>query len=502
MLNRYLERNIQNKLELFTILHSNHLITMKNLLSVFPLSINTINSLIDELNIDFTGLASIQKNASHFSIQIYEETTFMELLHAIYQDSNVLKCLKYMILNDHCCSLAVFTEESYLAKSSAYRLRQNCADYLQQIGLQVRNNKVVGEEYRIRYLIALLHYKYGIECYEMCEQDIDIVRNFVLTTNKSIDRTYLDMTSNEYGYFEYLFFLAWKRKSYLTEPIISKRLQNCKNFFAYDKLIAELKNTLSPILQMDFTKNDMDYFYLIYFTTNNCMFADQWTAENISYLHKLVFDDPEFYDLYLRIAKRLGKQIAASHALKAVLIYFAKKCSLELQCIIPDKNFYLDSKKSHLTQSVIKMLEEILADWNHANHRLYEIDSDHMFYLALQIEQIIKKNMSPIPVFILSELTSELEVISKYINKFFSSRRIELKLFFLGADKKDKICSQKRAIIIVNKKFRYLMEAWKLSEYNTVIPISIELNTQELMTIHRAIEEYEAEIFLDFINQM
>lgn len=125
-----------------------------------------------------------------------------------------------------------------------------------------------------------------------------------------------------------------------------------------------------------------------------------------------------------------------------------------------------------------------------------------MFYLALQIEQIIKKNMSPIPVFILSELTSELEVISKYINKFFSSRRIELKLFFLGADKKDKICSQKRAIIIVNKKFRYLMEAWKLSEYNTVIPISIELNTQELMTIHRAIEEYEAEIFLDFINQM
>lgn len=159
MLNRYLEKSIKNKLELFSILHSTNPIAMKDLLSFFPMSINTVNALINELNDDFTGLAVIQKNTSGFSIRLYEETTFMELLHAIYQDSVVLKCLKFMILNDRNCSLAPFIEENYIAKSSVYRIKQNCCEYLQQIGLDIRNNKVVGEEYRIRYLIALLHYK-------------------------------------------------------------------------------------------------------------------------------------------------------------------------------------------------------------------------------------------------------------------------------------------------------------------------------------------------------
>ncbi len=502
MLNRYLEKSIKNKLELFSILHSTNPIAMKDLLSFFPMSINTINALINELNDDFTGLAVIQKSTSGFSIHLYEETTFMELLHAIYQDSVVLKCLKFMILNDRNCSLAPFIEENYIAKSSVYRIKQNCCEYLQQIGLDIRNNKVVGDEYRIRYLIALLHYKYGINCYEITNEEINMIRNFILSTNKSIDRSYLDMTPNEYGYFEYLFFLAWKRIDYMTEPICSQRLETCKRFFVYARLKEALKNTLEPLLQVHFSEQDFDYFYLIYCSTNSCMFADQWTQKELSYLHATAFEDKEYCDLYLRIKKILGEKIAGSHVLQSTLIYFSKKCLLELQCLILDKNFYLYSKRSQLTRLIVQIIEQLLSQWKTDNAIRYEIDKDHVFYLALQIEQIIKKSLPPVPLFILSELTSELEVISNYLRKFFPPERVEIKPFLLGAEDKESICSQKRSVIVTNKKFKYLMENWKLEENNTVLLISVEVNTPELTVIHEAVTNYETEGFLDFVSQM
>ncbi|NJA29027.1 hypothetical protein GSQ33_03665, partial [Clostridioides difficile] len=72
MLDNYLEKNIRNKLELLNILHLNESITMKDLLSLFPLSLSNINFLVDELNIGFTGLATIKKNRKYLSISICE----------------------------------------------------------------------------------------------------------------------------------------------------------------------------------------------------------------------------------------------------------------------------------------------------------------------------------------------------------------------------------------------------------------------------------------------
>ncbi|NJA32127.1 hypothetical protein GSQ33_19700, partial [Clostridioides difficile] len=157
---------------------------------------------VDELNIGFTGLATIKKNRKYLSISICEGVQLLDLFYSIYQDSNVLQCLKYMILNDANNSLSSFMEEHYISKSTAYRIREICYSYLKCIGLNVERNQVIGEEYRIRFLIALLHYKYGIECYDINDEDINFSRNFIMITNLTIDNVYLKTTINEYGYFE------------------------------------------------------------------------------------------------------------------------------------------------------------------------------------------------------------------------------------------------------------------------------------------------------------
>lgn len=501
MLDRYLEKNIQNKLELFNILHSKTSATMNDVLSFLPLSIDSIHTLVNELNFDLVGLAEIKKQTPYFTIVFHGEVTVMELLHAIYQSSNVLHCLKFLILNEENHSLTSFIEEQYLTKSSAYRIRERCGEYLQAIGLSLKGNQIVGEEYRIRFLIALLHYKFGIDCYELSDNDLHITREFICFTNSAIDQTYTEVTSNEYGFFEYLFILLWKRKKFATAPIVSKQLDDCKKIFIYEKLRTTLKD-FEPNLQITLSEYDYDYIYLVYCTTNSCLFANQWTQKDIDYVHEIVFSDPVFYDLLQRIEKKLGKEIADSHALRSSLIYFYKKCLLELQCIIPNKNFYLDSKKSHLTQVVFEAVAKSIEDWRKKYHRKYTIDNGHIFYLTLQLELIIKQFLKPVPVFVLSELGTELEITTLYLKRLFPAQRITVPPFYIGTRSKDYICSQKRCVVVVNRKFKYLIEKWNLSEYNTVIPVTVELNTQELIEIQKAIMYYETGNFLDFINQI
>ncbi|MDO4452560.1 helix-turn-helix domain-containing protein [Faecalimonas sp.] len=502
MLDYYIEKNIQNKLELLNIFYADRNITMTDLQISFPLSLTGINTLIDELNMDFIGLAEIKKQSSYFSLVIYSGTSFMEMLHAIYQTSDVLHCLKFMVLNDENHAFTEFIETEFLTKSTAYRIKQNCQAYLRRIGLDIKKNCIIGEEYRIRFLIALLHYKYGIDCYEMNDADTDIIHNFILSTNETIDRSFLEMTTNEYGFFNYLLFLSWKRQSYLHSPIISKHLDLCKKLFAYELLKESIRKNLEPNLNIVFSENDFNYIYLCYCCINNCIFADKWTEKDIKQLHELTFSDKIFSDLLQRLEHKFGKEISASHVVRTTLIYFYRKSLLGLQCITPDKNLYLDAKRSPLTQVIFENIAQIIEDWRIANHIKYEIDKSHLFYLSLQIELILKHFMKPPPVFILSELPSELEVITLYLDKIFPPNRVTLHSFLISAENKDAICSQKQSVMIVNRKFKYMVEDWKLAEHNTVVPITVELNSRDLISVQKAIMYYETENLLDFVRRI
>ena len=501
MLDHYLEKNIQNKLKLFNILYSKTSMTINDIISFLPLSINGIHTLIHELNCDLAGLAEIKKQSSGFTIVFYNETPFLELLHIIYQSSNILHCLKFMILNEENQSLTSFIEERYLTKSSAYRIRETCGEYLRCIGLTRKGNQITGEEYRIRFLIALLHYQFGIDCYALTENDVNLTRSFILSTNHSIDTSYFEATTNEYGFFECLFILLWKRKKFATQPIVSKELEDCKALFVYE----QLKNTLQSLeskLEITLSEYDYDYLYLIYCTTNSYLFADQWTEQDIEQVHEIVFSTPAFANLLYRAETKLGKAVANSRVLKTVLVYFYKTCILELQCIIPNKNFYLDSSQNHITQLIYEAISRTMDDWKKSQHRKYAIGDEHIFYLALQIEIIIKQSLKPVPIWILSELQSELKIMMSYLRRLFPVERLSIHSFCIGVNKKEELCSQKQSVIVINKKFKYLIEEWNLPKYNTIVPVTVELNAQELLDIQKAVTHYEYENFFDFITQI
>lgn len=500
MLDSFLETNIQNKAKILSILHSNTTISHKKLCSVVHLSPQSTFLLIDELNSDITGLGEIKRSTEYFSFVSSESTNFFRLFQAICVKSSILHCLKFMILNDTNKPFSLFIEEAYLTKSSGYRIRQNCCEYLHRIGLDMKNNYVIGDEYRIRFLIALLHYKYGVDCYEMDGESLQMIRKFILSTNKVIDLLYIEQTEHEYGYFEYLVMLSWKRFKYPISPFCSKQLERLKTIFIYGEMKQALKNILESALQIEFSENDYDYLYLVYCCTNNCLFADKWTQDDIALVHNLVFSDRTFNDLLQRLASLFPQKIIASHAFRSTLIYFYKKCLMQLQCIIPDKNFFVITKKDSLTTLLIQQLANLLNTWRKANGIKYEIDHSHLFYLSIQMVFILRQFIPPIPVLILSDLNAELEVMQLYFTRNFSSQKITIHPLLLNAQQKDILFSAKNSVIIVHQKFKSIIHSLGLKKCNTVVLITVEITENEINMIRNAIADYEKIAFLEFIN--
>ncbi|TCD46382.1 hypothetical protein D3X11_02880 [Streptococcus sp. X16XC17] len=97
-----------------------------------------------------------------------------------------------------------------LAPPTAYRLKAKCEAFLQDVGLSLRKNRLIGPEYRIRCLIALLDYRYGYHLYDFNDGSYDLVLNLMVASNDNLSREILEKTPDEYLFFATLLSLGWK----------------------------------------------------------------------------------------------------------------------------------------------------------------------------------------------------------------------------------------------------------------------------------------------------
>ena len=502
MIDTFLEYKIQNKLKFYQVLRSNNSMRIEDLTKKLNLSEFAIKSLTNTLNIDLLGLAKIEKNQQFLSITIQNNVNTLKLLHCIYNDSAVLQCLKFMITNDTNEPFSTFTKDAFLSKSSAYRTRTICHEYLQTIGLNIDNNKVIGDEYRIRFLIALLYYKYGIDCCHIDLDSIRLARKFILSTNHTIDLKFLENTVNEYGYFECLLILSWKRKEHT--PYLKKidDFQKLKKSFIYRDLKIHLKETIEQSLNINFSEEDYDYIYLAYCNTNSCVLADKWTQSDIDYIHQIIFTNTLFADLLERFTLKFKKNLVENRAMKLALIYFYKKFIYELQCISPDICFYLDSKNDPLTLKTFHHVSNLLDLWKTDHGIQYPISIDHAHYLSIQMESILHQFINPIHLIIISDLIVELEVMRLILTRNFSNYRIKVTSFILNTEKIDFLYNLEDSVIIVNQKFKNIMMNLDISKQNTIVPVNVEFNSFDMNEIQKSILYYEEKSFLKLITSL
>lgn len=501
MLNDFLENNVQNKLHIISILHLKRSISLKELSHELNLSTSGINSIMNELNSELRNLAGIHKSSACFKLFKYKkDVTYTELCHAVYKNSTVLQCLRFFITNEEHKSFSHFIEEKFLTKSSAYRIRQNCSNYLHIIGLNIKNNVIAGNEYRIRFLIALLYYRYGINCCGINKDDTDIVREFVLSTNQQISLKFLEDTTNEYGYFECLFILSWKRKNHTLSFPQANSLDKLKDIFIYQAMIPHIKEMIEAKLEITFSEQDYDYLYLAYCCTNSCVLADKWTPEDIAQVHEIVFSDEKFKKLLGHFGSQFGPELEQSQELRSVLVYFYKKCLLNLQCIIPDLHYYLNVHGDPLVLMVKEQVKTTLHLWKEENAILYPIDKGYISYLALQITAILRKLMKPIQVIAIADSTAELEVMNLYLSRTYPENRIIIRTILINAQNLSFLQYQKNSVIIVKKSFEEVVHFLRIPADCILVLTNIDIHDSDQLQILDAIITCEKKAFTDFLD--
>lgn len=501
MINEYLERSIQNKIRICAMFQNRREIPITEIVQKTNLSYNSVVALLHELKIDFQGIAEIEQRSSICKINMYEEVHIFELFYSIYSNSNVLKCLKFLITNDSNEPISKFADDNFMTLPTVYRIRKKCQQYLQCIGLDMDKNQIIGEEYRIRFLIALLYYKCGIDCCGIDEESIQLTRQFILSTNSRIDMSFLEFTADEYGYFECLFILSWKRKDHPIRFAKSKKLDELKKLFVYPKLIESVKEQIETKLNINFGKKDYDYIYLIYNCTNNCLFSDQWLERDKELIYEIVFADKEFQSLIRCFENECHTSLQDSYIFQSTMTHFYKKCLFGLQCIIPDKQFYFDFTNDKAHCAIIKYISDILTKWRSENGIKYPFDKGHIYYLAVQFSNIIRKNMPPVQIVILSDIIAEVKTWEIFLSRFFSQQRIQIKSILINAEDVHNLLSLDNAIVIVKNIFLNYLKTLKFKDNIFIIPSSLEINSIEYKEISEDIMKCEQNILENYVEK-
>ena len=344
-------------------------------------------------------------------------------------------------------------------------------------------------------MIALLYYKCGIDCCDIDEYSIKLIKEFIISTNQSITFEFLNNATNEYDYFECLMSLLWKRKDHNDNLSIPKELEKFKEIFIYNDLKKYLHNVIGNQLNIDFSKKDYDYMYLVYFCTNNFLFANQWTEERKEHIYKIFLSNQKFYDLYIRLSHKYGKFLEQSHIFKTILIYFFKDHLFQLQCLIPNQRLYIDTTPT-TTYITNNDVSGIINSWKKANNILYPTDKRSIFYLTTQIEFILRQLVPPVTIILLSDLMSEIEMINLFVEKNFSRNRINITPLLLNSYNLEYLNAEKNRIIIITRGIEYLLKPYNFFQNNTIVIIDSRTTLYEKEKISNAIANYEEKQFL------
>lgn len=227
-----------------------------------------------ELKEEFQDLFCLRVIRRTVHLDIYTKLNPLVCFHRIYQGSIFLRLLCYF-LREEKESFACFIQKEYLSRATGYRLCDKCLDFLKGIRLSLDKYQVIGPEYRIRFLIALLEYKFGIHLYAITEKELEIVSDLISASNAHLSIEAFEEATEESRFFCILMVLMWKRKDFAADIPESPELTRLKTLFIYPKLLSLTKNIMESALEITFTQADYDYLFLAYCTDSQSFFQRQ-----------------------------------------------------------------------------------------------------------------------------------------------------------------------------------------------------------------------------------
>ncbi|HGA3900551.1 TPA: helix-turn-helix domain-containing protein [Streptococcus agalactiae] len=448
MIENFLEKNILNKVKLLTLCYDTPSLSLDTACNRLHLSPVELKNYCHKLNVLFGHKLSIHIQKERILCKL-NKLTQEDALKIVYNESNALQLLKFLIDDSSDKkSLVAFGNDLFLSRSSVYRLRENLIPLIKDLGLSLSKNTIVGDEYRIRYLIAYLTTKFGIKIYDLSALDIKIIRQFLFESGTNIRPT--THLSDIFIFFDTLFILTWKRHHHKVKIPNSKLFSSLKKIFIYEELNTCVKSIVQPYFNVIFNSEDMDYIFLIYLTSANSFAAQKWSETHVDEVLAIFKSLPKFQMLLQPLKEALPYSDTYYDELVKVTIYFSRNFIVGLNQLIPEtisfpSTFYPGNPK------LIPIIEPIVTHW------LTEIGEStlkkqHFFLFCAHLERVIKNNMPPIRVVLLTTDFINNQIFKDYLLQSLSLEKINFHSYYLLRDNVSQVSTLKPDLIITDQK--------------------------------------------------
>ncbi|HGW6169559.1 TPA: helix-turn-helix domain-containing protein [Enterococcus faecalis] len=270
MLNNYLEKKIRNKIFIVKSLYSSEQYSVLEFSNLLSISQSTVYNYFFEITQILGKKVEIVDKSPCMKLDNLEQD-----LHKIYNTSEFLLLLKYFLKNTSEDSIANFIEDNDISRAKFYMIRKNVVEYLNNIGLNIYKNKIIGNELKKKLLLAKIEVVYGISIISFA-----IKKRY----EKSIEQ-FLGNISDPYitKYNQKMFKFVLLQIIYDDSELFDFEVEIYKEFFCVPRFI---KKQIHLFVIQHFTKNKIEQkenkitFLFCFFCTGVFFLKDKKSLNN------------------------------------------------------------------------------------------------------------------------------------------------------------------------------------------------------------------------------
>lgn len=454
MLERFLEDDVVVSVHLLTLLFDRSGLTLHCLAELTRIPEPRLRKELNTLNQELQPKACIQINDAVVSLSLTSPGQLFELKKQLYQKSEVLQVMAYL-LNHRGCSVTTFCQEHYFSEPTFYRLQRQCKNFLQTVGLTIRRGQICGQEYRKRYLIAALSCHYGIDCVDFGSVSQQIVKNFVIAANPGV-KPLLDKMPQAFAMFDHLIALTWLRHDQSLELPTDNFWRAVCREKVHQQLERMVDEYLQPQLSFELTPLDHDYLYLVYLTVANELFRDDaWSLQRATF-REILQQLPEIRQLTDAFAALWGEPLIKTAAFKETVNGFGLHFMGGLQNLVIERqlDYQTENKSQRLTDQLVKM---IVMRWCRQNHWSDLVDDNQVKYFSRQLLPLIEEQLPATPLYIFTKSRADYEVVAQMVRQEFGNRLQISSCSYFSAEQLKQINQVPQSMILADHEFWELL---------------------------------------------
>lgn len=171
---------------------------------------------------------------------------------------------------------------------------------------------------------------------------------------------------------------------------------------------------------------------------------------------------------------RLGKEVIFTRNFRMAIVYFYKKCILNLHPLLPESNPFLFNTLNTNQKVLFNQVQRMIDVWRTANNIPYFFTKEQIYFLTNQIEVIYQLFIPEIDITIVTNTISEYESIALKLTTTFNHYKLNPKVFMINAENIEQLYQNKNTIVLIHPKFATFIDETKLPASSPIIKLAID----------------------------